>query len=100
MMEMDRIDIQGSLNYYHRFSTLTILNNQEIRNSFYNELIIMKYMKPSKLISFIPIFVGIIIIILSIIDYILNKEWVHWYATVFGIILIIVGITSFYGINK
>ena len=97
---MDRIDIQDSLNYYHRFSKLTILKNQEIRNKFYNELIIMKYMKQSKLISFIPIFVGIIIIILSIIDYILNKEWVRLYATVFGIILIIVGITSFYRINK
>ena len=76
------------------------LNNQSRRNSFYNELIIMKYMKTSKLISFIPIFVGITIIILSSIDYIVNKEWTHWYATVFGIILIIVGITSFYGVKK
>ena len=60
-------------------------------------------MKASKLISFIPIFVGIIgiiIIFLSIIDYIVNKEWAHWYATVFGLILIIVGITSFYKRNK
>ena len=57
-------------------------------------------MKASKLISFIPIFIGIIIIILSIIDYIVNKEWTHWYATVFGIILIIIGITSFYRKNK
>jgi hypothetical protein len=60
----------------------------------------MKYMKSSKLISLISIFVGIIIIIFTIIDYILNKEWVHWYGTVFGIILIIVGITWFYRINK
>ena len=60
----------------------------------------MKCMKPSKSISFLAIFAGVIIIILSIIDYVLNKEWVHWYATVFGIILIIVGITIFYWINK
>jgi uncharacterized membrane protein HdeD (DUF308 family) len=60
----------------------------------------MKYMKPSKSISLMTIFVGIIIIILSIIDYVLNNEWVHWYGTVFGIILIIVGITIFYRINK
>jgi hypothetical protein len=60
----------------------------------------MKYMKSTKLISFISIFVGIIIIILSIIDYILNNEWVHWYGTIFGIILIIVGITIFYRVNK
>jgi len=71
-----------------------------IAEYFYNELITIKYMKPSKLILFIPIFVGIIIIILSIIEYIVNKEWSHWYATVFGIILIIVGITSFYRMKK
>jgi O-antigen/teichoic acid export membrane protein len=57
-------------------------------------------MKALKLISFISIFAGLIIIILSIIDYIFNKEWAHWYATVFGIILIIVGITNFYRTNK
>jgi hypothetical protein len=62
--------------------------------------ILGRSMKASKLISFIPIFIGIIIIILSIIDYIVNKEWTHWYATVFGIILIIIGITSFYRKNK
>ena len=60
----------------------------------------MKYMKPSKLFSFISIFAGIIIIILSIIEYIANKDWTRWYATVFGVILIIVGITSFYRKNK
>jgi hypothetical protein len=57
-------------------------------------------MKTSKLISFISIFAGLIIIILSIIDYIFNKEWAHWYATVFGIILIFVGITNIYWTNK
>ena len=57
-------------------------------------------MKASKLISFISIIIGIIIIIFSIIDYIANKEWMHWYATVFGIILIIVGITNFFRRGK
>ena len=52
-------------------------------------------MKASKLVVG-AIFAGLIIIILSIVDYIVNKEWTHWYATVFGIILIIVGIYQFY----
>ena len=52
-------------------------------------------MKASKLVVG-AIFAGLIIIILSIVDYIVNKEWAHWYATVFGIILIIVGIYQFY----
>ena len=52
-------------------------------------------MKASKLVVG-AIFVGLVIIILSIVDYIVNKEWAHWYATVFGIILIIVGIYQFY----
>jgi len=52
-------------------------------------------MKASKLVVG-AIFVGLIIIIFSIVDYIVNKEWAHWYATVFGIILIIVGIYQFY----
>ena len=52
-------------------------------------------MKASKLVG-VPIFIGLVIIILSIVDYIVNKEWAHWYATVFGIILIIVGIYQFY----
>ena len=52
-------------------------------------------MKASKL-GVGAIFVGLVIIILSIVDYIVNNEWAHWYATVFGIILIIVGIYQFY----
>jgi len=52
-------------------------------------------MKASKLVG-VPIFIGLVIIILSIVDYIVNKEWAHWYATVLGIILIIVGIYQFY----
>ena len=52
-------------------------------------------MKASKLVVG-AIFAGLIIIILSIVDYIVNKEWAHWYATVFGVILIIVGIYQFY----
>ena len=56
-------------------------------------------MKASKLVVG-AIFAGLIIIILSIVDYIVNEEWAHWYATVFGIILIIVGITNFYRKNK
>ena len=56
---------------------------------FYN------FMKTLKLVIG-TLFAGLIIIILSIIDYIFNTEWAHWYATVFGIILIIVGIYLFY----
>ena len=56
-------------------------------------------MKASKLVVGV-IFTGLIIITLSIVDYIVNKEWAHWYATVFGIILIIFGITNFYRKNK
>lgn len=52
-------------------------------------------MKASKFVIG-AIFVGLVIIILSIVDYIVNKEWTRWYATVFGIILIIVGLYQLY----
>jgi len=85
------------------YYTAKIVYNPDLTNLYYTEPIIYflgRSMKASKLISLIPIFTGIIIITLSIIDYIVNDEWTHWYATVFGIILIIVGITNFYRKNK